>query len=147
MIQIMQQKGVIGLASWGQTERGIACVVFLVRWIPCLRIGGIGDYGIHIEWIIGIYRVIFIKIRPVIFQRIAVASKNIVRQNTAHDKIHACQVVGVFFQLLCIVLNVIFTPHIAGRAFSDIDQQRAGTACRIVNFYRTSSLQMMRHNF
>ena len=125
MIQIMEQEGVIRLSFWRQTKAGKARISFLVCGVPSLRIRRIGDDCIHIQGIIGLNGVVVIKIRPVLFESIAIAGNDIVRLDPAHHQIHAGQVVGVFLQLLCVVLDIVGVRHILGDALANVDQQRS----------------------
>ena len=58
------------------------------------------QWPIQAQRIITVNRIILVKIRPIFFQRIAVARNDIVRQNAAHDEVHAGKVVRVFLELL-----------------------------------------------
>lgn len=88
-------------------------------------------------------RIILVKIRSVFFQRIAVARNDIVRQNAAHDEVHAGKVVRVFLELLRKVFDMVVVAHVPGDAFTDIDEQRAGTTGGVVNPDFRSFLQVV----
>ena len=93
------------------------------------------------------YRVVFIKVRPVIFQRVAVSGHDVIRQNPTHDKVHPGEVVGVFFQLLGIIHDAVAAAHIPRSAFADIDEQGAGAAGWVVDFDFRPAFQMVGNNF
>ena len=88
-----------------------------------------------------------VEIRPVLLKGIAVAGDDVVRLDTAHDQIHTGQVVGVLFQLLRIIFDVICIGHVLGNALTNVDQQRAGTAGRVVNLDFRSAAQMVGDDF
>ena len=147
MVKVVQQKGIVRLTLGCQTKAGIAGVALLVGGIPCLGIGRVRYYGIYIQRVIGVDGVGIIKVGPVLLQRIAVAGNDVVRLDAAHYQIHAGQVVGVLFQLLRVVFYIVCVSHILGNAFADVDQQRAGTAGRVIDFDFVLALQVACHNF
>ena len=147
MVKVVQQIGIVRLTLGCQTKAGIAGVAFLVGGIPCLRIRRVRYYGIYIQRVIGVDGVGIIKVGPVLLQRIAVAGNDVVRLDAAHYQIHTGQIVGVLFQLLRVVFYIVCVSHILGNAFADIDQQRAGTAGRVIDFDFVLALQMACHDF
>ncbi len=55
--------------------------------------------------------------------------------------------IGVFFQLLRIVHDVVFAFGVLRNALTDGNKQGTGAASRIVNFNFLSVFQMVSHNF
>ena len=123
VVKVMQEKGIVSLGLGREAEAGITGIAVFVLWIPLLRIGRIRDHRVEVEGVIGINRVLIVKVRPIVFQGIGVAGDDIAGQNAAHDEVHASEIVGVFFQLLGEVLNIIFVHHVLGDGLADIEQQ------------------------
>ena len=71
------------------------------------------------------YRVVLIKVRPVLLQRVAVSGDDVVRQDSPHDEVHSRKVIGVLLQLLRVVHDMIAAAHIPSYTFADVDEQRA----------------------
>ena len=84
-----------------------------------------------------------IKVRPIIFQSIAVARLNVVGKNAAHDEIHAGQVVSVSLQFLREVFDIVLIVHVLGNGLADIEQKRTRAAARIINIDLLSVLHMV----
>lgn len=68
--------------------------------VEAFHIAVFPQWPIHAQRIITVNRIILVKIRPIFFQRIAVARNDIDRQNAAHDEVHAGKVVRVFLEFL-----------------------------------------------
>ena len=143
----MQQKREVRFSFWRIAVVGISGIAFFVRRVPRLGIGWIGDDRVHIERVIGMYRVIFIEVRPVFFQRVAVPGHDVIRQYPTHDKVHPGKVVGVFLQLLDVIHDAVAAAHIPSGAFVDIDEQGARTAGGVVDFDLCPAFQVMGNNF
>lgn len=90
---------------------------------------------------------LFIKERPVLFERIAIARYDVVRKNTTHDQVHTGKVISVFFKLLGIILDIILAAHMLCGALTDVNKQGTGTARRVVNLNLIAITKMIRHNF
>ena len=102
-------------------------------WVPLLRIGWIGDNGVEVERVVSVDRVLIVKERPIVFQGVVVAGDDVGGQDTAHDEVHTGEVIGVFLQLLSVILDVVRIHHVLGDALADIEQERAGAAGGVVN--------------
>ena len=61
-------------------------------------------------------------------------------------RFHAREIVGVFFQLLRIVFDLVLAGDVLGHRLADVDEQRAGAACGVVDFDFVSVLQVVGHN-
>lgn len=59
-----------------------------------------------------------------------------------HDEVHTGEVIGVLFQLLGKVLDIPFTAHVLGDELTDIEQQGAGAAGRVINIDFILSLEV-----
>ena len=97
--------------------------------VPALGVGRIGDNRIQVQGIIFLGHIVIHG--PVLFQGITAAGKDVVWLNAPHDKVHSCQVIGVFFQFLRIVHDVVFTFGVLRNALTDGNKQGAGAAGRI----------------
>ena len=147
MEQIVKQESIIGFSFGSKSKTSITRISLFIGRVPSLRIRRIGHDCIHIERIIGIHRIIFVKVRPILLKSIAVTSDDIIRFDATHNQIHSGQVVGVLLQLLSEVFDVVVIGHILGNALTDIDKQRSRTACRVVNFDFTFALQVACNDF
>ena len=147
MEQIVKQESIVGFSFGSKSKTSITRISLFVGRVPSLRIRRIGHDRIHIERIIGIHRIIFVKVRPILLKSIAVTSDDIIRFDATHNQIHPGQVVGVLLQFLSEVFDVVVIGHIFGNALTDIDKQRSRTACRVVNFDFAFALQVACNDF
>ena len=147
MIEIMEKKGIVGLGLGGKSELRITRIAAASIRIPVLRIRRIGYDRVHKQRLVGVFGIRLVEIRPVAFQRIAVPHFDICGTDAAHDEIHARQVVGVFLQLLGIVLDAIRVIQIARNRPTDVDQKRPRTARRIIDPDLLAILQMLGDDF
>ena len=92
---------------------------FVLR-IPLLRVRRIRDNGVKVQGVVGIDRVLIIKVGPIIFEGVGISSDDVAGQDAAHDKIHAGEVVGVFLQLLGVILDVALVSHVLGNGLANI---------------------------
>lgn len=113
--------------------------------VPALGVGRVGDHRIQVQGIIFLGHIVIHG--PVLFQGIAAAGKDVIWLNAPHDKVHSCQVIGVFFQFLCIVHDVVFAFSVLRNALTDGNKQGPGAAGRIVDFNFLPVFQMVRNNF
>src|SRR5690554_6756923 len=125
VVEVVQQKGVIGFCFGGQPKTGIARVGFFVLRLPLLRVRGIGNHGIDIERLVAAYGVVFVEPGPVRFQGVGIARYDVIGQYASHDQIHTGQVVGVFLDFLGVVFDVVFIVDVPGHAVANVDQQGA----------------------
>ena len=145
MIEVVQQKRIIRLAFRSHSVVRVSRIMLLVlAGVPMLGIGRITDYCIHIERLIDM---VFVKKRPVLFQCITIACYDIIRFYTAHHKIHAGKVIGVFFQLLRVILDVVAAAHVSCAHLANVYQQGTGATRRIVNLDLLPSSQMIGNDF
>ena len=140
----MQQESVVRLAFGGKAIT-VAGIGFLMLRVPALGIRRIGNHGVQIQGIILLRHIIIHG--PVLLQCITAAGKDIVRLNAPHYKVHSCQIIGVFFQFLSVIHDVIFALCVLGNALTDGNEQRTRTAGGIVNFNFLSIFQMVGNNF
>ena len=145
MIQVMQQKRVVRLRARGDAI-GESDVVLLALRLPSLRVRGIGNHRVHIERVVGARRIRIVEVGPVIFQGIAVAHCDIRRLDASHDEVHAREIVGGLVELLSIVGDAVRIPHATLHRIADGDEQRTGSAGRIVDTKIVSAAQVMSHN-
>ena len=89
---------------------------------------------------------LFIKERPVLFERVAITRHDIVRKNTAHNQVHTGKVIGVFFKLLSIILDIVLAAHMLCGALTNVNKQGTGTARRVVNLNFVAIAKMIRHD-
>ena len=112
--QVVEQKGKVGLGLGCQPKGRKTGVRILVGGLPRLRVRGVGYHRIHIQRIVRACGVAVVKVRPVVFKGIAISGDDVVWQNAAHHKVHAREVVGVFFQFLRVVFDVVFAGDVLG---------------------------------
>ena len=143
----MKQKRIVCFSLRRNSKPGIPRVGLLVLGIPRLGIGRIGNNSIYIERVVGMYRVVLVEVRPVLLQRIAVSGHDVVRQDSPHDQVHSCEVIGILLQLLCIVHNMVAAAHVPCNALADIDQQGAGAAGGVVDFNFRPVFQVVGNDF
>ena len=70
--------------------------------------------------------VLFVKVGPVVFQRVRVAVDDVARQDAPHDQVHTGEIIGVLLQFLGVVFDV--TPvapvaHMLGDSLANVEQQ------------------------
>ena len=95
MVEVMQQEGVVRLGL-GRDAVFEADILAGLRRFPILGVGRIRDHSVHEQRLIGlILGLVGVEPRPVTFQCVSVAGHDVVRQDAAHDKVHAREVVGV----------------------------------------------------
>ena len=142
VVEFMEQKRIISLALWSHTVILETRVHFCISRIPMLRIWRIADHSIYIKRLAHIaclYRPIFIK-------RVCTASIDVVWLDTTHHKIHSSEVIGILFQLLCIVLNFILVLDMPTNRLANSDKQRTRTRCWVVNLDSFLCLMVFCHN-
>ncbi len=140
----MEQKRIVRLAFRRNAITITGICVFMLR-VPALGVGRVGDHRIQVQGIIFLGHIVIHG--PVLFQGIAAAGKDVIWLNAPHDKVHSCQVIGVFFQFLCIVHDVVFAFSVLRNALTDGNKQGPGAAGRIVDFNFLPVFQMVRNNF
>ena len=109
-----------------------------------LRIRRIWHNRIHIEWFTNITT--YGLQRPVFIQRISTTGINIVWLDTAHHEIHSGKVIGILLQLLSIILHLVFIGDMAANRFTNGNQQRTGSTCRVIYFNLLFVLMMLCYN-
>ena len=129
----MQQKGVVCLGLGRHTELE-ARVEFLVFRIPVLRIGWVRHHGINKQRVVGLVLVLHrVEPRPVVLERVAVSGHDVVGKDAAHHQVHAREIVGVFLELLSVVLNGVRVAIAARHGLADVDEQRARSTRGVVD--------------
>ena len=122
VVKIVQKECVICFRFRCDTVTHKSRIVFLTRRIPFLRIRRVADYRIEIcERLVGIIFVVIVKIRPIVFQRVAATSNDIVGQNTAHNQVHTSKVISIFLQFLSVIFDFILVVDMLCNALTDID--------------------------
>ncbi len=133
VIQVVQQKGVVGFGLGRHAELE-ARVELLVFRIPVLGVGRVRYHGIDEQRIVGLVLVLHrVEPRPVILERVAVSSHDVVGKDAAHDQIHTREVVRVLLKLLRIILDGVRVAVASCHGFADIDKQRARSARGVVD--------------
>ena len=142
MVQVMEQERIVrlGFRSYAITE---AWIDLLVSRIPILRVGRVGNHRIHEQRIV-CFLLVFQRVepRPVVLQGVAVAGDDVVGKNTAHHQIHTRQVVGVLLEFLRVIHDGIRIAIAPSHRLANMNQQRAGTGCWIVDLDLLAPLQM-----
>ena len=129
----MQQKGVVCLGLGRHTELE-ARVELLVFRIPVLGVGWIRHHGIDEERIVGLILVLDgVEPGPVVFERVTIARHDVVGEYSAHDQIHAREVVRVLLKFLRIILDGVGVAVASRHCLADIDKQRARSARGVVD--------------
>ena len=129
----MQKESVIGLGFRGNAELE-ARIEFFVFRIPVLGVRGIRHHGIDEQRIVGLVLVLDrIEPGPIVFERIAIARHDVVGEYSAHDQIHAREVVRVLLKLLRIILDGVGVAVASCHGLADIDKQRAGSTRGVVD--------------
>ena len=129
----MQEEGIVGFGFGGNAELE-ARIEFFVFRIPVLGVGRIRHHGIDEQWIVGLILVLDrIEPRPIVFERIAIARHDVVGEYSAHDQIHAREVVRVLLKLLRIILDGVWVAVASRHCLADIDKQRARSARGVVD--------------
>ena len=121
MVEVVKKKRIIGF-TLGRDAIIIETRVGTSRCIPTLRVGRIGNARIHKQRLISL-RVPFLEERPVIGERIAIASDDVVRLDAAHHQIHAREVIGILLEFLGIVLDSADIARTLRHRLADIDEQ------------------------
>jgi len=121
VIEIVKEEGVVRLALRRKPIRGKARIGFFPRRIPDLGVRRVRDNRINVQTLISGVRILILKVRPVVFERIAVTGHDVRREDPAHDEVHTREVIRVLFQFLSVVLDAVFLANIFRGAVADID--------------------------
>ena len=133
VVQVVQQKGVVGLGLGRHAELE-ARVELLVFRVPVLRIRGVRHHGINEQRIVGLVLVLHrVEPRPIVLERVAVSGHDVVGEDAAHHQVHAREVVGVFLELLRIILDGVRVAVAAHHGLADVDEQRSRAAGGVVD--------------
>ena len=147
MVEVMQQEGVVRLGL-GRDAVFEADILAGLRRFPILGVGRIRDHSVHEQRLIGlILGLVGVEPRPVAFQCVSVAGHDVVRQDAAHDKVHAREVVGVLLEFLRVIPDVIRVAVATGHRLADVDEQRTRTACGVIDVDFLTAGEMPGHDF
>ena len=147
VIEIVKEEGVVRLALRRQPVRREARIGFLASRIPDLGVRRVRHDRVDIQSLIRGIRILILKVRPVVFQRVAVSRHDVGGQNAAHDEVHTREVIRVLLQFLGVVLDAVFLADIFRGAVADIDKERARAARRVIDLNMITILQMPGDDF
>ena len=128
VIEVMEQESVVGFA-FGRYAVTVTRVEFLTGRTPRLGVRRVADHGIEIER----RRVGAFVFRPVLLQRIGVTHLDVTRFDASHNEVHSGEVERSRFEFLREIMDAIFVVGVLADGTTDIEQQRAGSAGRVVD--------------